>query len=91
MRRGNDNLANINQKQTEQDRKENGHFKLGDTIIVRVCSIDEAHYNFWRTIEQEEFSGGNPFGSPIPIESNIKNGLGVWGGYGASYYTVIAK
>ena len=76
----------------EDNYDEIGYFKLGDTIIVRSCSIDKAHYDFWRTIENEIYSGGNPFSTNIPVVTNIKgDGIGVWGGYGATYDTVIAK
>lgn len=79
--------------QFEEDKyDEIGYFKLGDTIIVRSCSIDKAHYDFWRTIENEIYSGGNPFSTNVPVVSNIKGGgIGIWGGYGATYDTVIAK
>lgn len=69
-----------------------GFFKRGDTIIVKTCTIDKAHYNFWRTAEGEMFSGSNPFSTPTQIVTNIEGGaLGVWGGYGCQFYTVIAK
>lgn len=71
---------------------EMGYFKIGDTIVVKNCSIDEAHYKFWRTLEQEMFTGGSPFAAPTTIISNIQGGgLGVWGGYGVSLDTVIAQ
>ncbi len=72
--------------------KEYSYFKLGDTIIFKYCSIDKEHYEFWSTAEVEFFYGGNPFINPIPVKSNIKGGgLGVWGGYGANYDTIILK
>ena len=75
-----------------QDDPEVTYFKKGDTISLRACTIDRAHYDFWRTAEQEMYSGGNPFATPTTVVTNIQGGaLGVWGGYGASYYTVIAN
>jgi hypothetical protein len=69
-----------------------GFFKIGDTIVVKACAIDQAHYNFWRTAEQEIYGGSNPFSNPTQIVTNIEGGaLGVWGGYGCFYDTVIAK
>jgi len=62
-----------------------GYFKKGDKIIVKWCQIDKAHYDFWRTLEVDKNSTGNPFGSPTKIISNIDGGLGIWGGYGAFY------
>lgn len=66
-------------------------FKRGDTIVVKFCSIDRAHFEFWRTEETQVRNNGNPFGSPAPILSNIEGGLGIWGGYAPSYDTIIAR
>lgn len=69
-----------------------GFFKVGDTVVVKACSIDLAHYNFWRTAEAEIYGGSNPFSNPTQIVTNIEGGaLGVWGGYGCTFDTVIAK
>jgi hypothetical protein len=65
------------------------YFKKGDTVDVKITSIDREHYEFWRTIEQENFTGGNPFVFPVVIRHNVKGALGVWGGYGATIYTLI--
>jgi hypothetical protein len=64
-------------------------FVRGDTITVKWCAIDLATFNFWRTLETELGSEGNPFASPIDVEGNIKNGLGIWSGYSTSFMTII--
>lgn len=68
-------------------------FQRGDTIRVKFCRIDEAHYRFWNTLEQELYLVGNPFGSAgNEVETNIrgnKPALGIWGGYGVSYGKVV--
>lgn len=71
----------------------NAAFTLGDTVTVRFCSMDRSHFDFWRTLERESISVGNPFSSSgNAILSNTgDNALGVWGGYGASYYRIIIK
>ncbi|OFY63544.1 MAG: hypothetical protein A3H98_14665 [Bacteroidetes bacterium RIFCSPLOWO2_02_FULL_36_8] len=66
-------------------------FNIGDTVTVKWCAIDRDHYLFWRSLEADRRSVGNPFGSPTIIESNVEGGLGVWGGYGVVYQTIIAK
>jgi hypothetical protein len=68
------------------------YFKIGDTIVVKACTMDKAHYDFWRTAEGEMYMSGNPFSSPTQIMTNIEGGgLGVWGGYGVYTDTVICK
>jgi hypothetical protein len=70
------------------------YFKKGDTIRVKFCTMDKAHFDFWRTLERELYVIGNPFASSgNEIISNIddKKALGVWGGYGVKYYSVVAR
>lgn len=65
------------------------YFKLGDTVVIKWCSIDKGVYDFYRTLEFTKGTVGNPFITPTKVESNIKGGaLGVWAGYGAVYHTV---
>lgn len=64
------------------------YFSVDDTIILRWCTIDRAHFRFWSTAEFSRNNGGNPFSSPTQISTNINGGLGVWGGYSPSYYVV---
>ena len=66
-------------------------FKRGDTIVLKFCSIDRNHFEFWRTEETQVQNNGNPFGSPAPLSGNIEGGLGIWGGYSPFYDTIIAR
>ncbi len=62
----------------------------GDTVVIKWCEIDRGVYDFWNTWQFANNAIGNPFASPINIQSNISNGaLGVWAGYGSALYTVI--
>lgn len=62
-----------------------GYWNFSDsTLIFKLSLIDKPHYDFWRTLESNRDSQGNPFGTFVVIKSNIKGGTGVWGGY-ASY------
>lgn len=65
-----------------------GYFEKGDTIRVRWNAIDEAHYDFWSTLEFDRSQTGNPFSRPTEIKSNINGGLGIWGGYGSSMLVI---
>ena len=66
------------------------YFEQGDTIIIKFCSIDQPHCRFLQSFEVAAFNNGNPFAAPATIKSNINGGLGVWGGYGVTYDTLIA-
>lgn len=80
-----------NSQKDDDNNDERGYFKRGDTIAVKFCTIDRAHFEFWRTEETQVGNNGNPFGSPAPVLSNIHGGLGIWGGYNATFDTIIAR
>ncbi len=69
-----------------------GYFTLGDTVTLRWTNIDAAHYQFWKTLEFNADTQG-PFSGATQVDFNIEGegGIGIWGGYGASYYTIIAE
>ncbi len=74
------------------DIENSRYFEVGDTIVLKFCSIDKQHYDFWNTIQGQIQTSANPFAiSNTEIKSNIDYGLGIWGGYAASYDTIIAK
>jgi hypothetical protein len=71
----------------------NEYFKLGDSVSIKFCTIDKAHYDFWNSFQDEVLNTGNPFASSLSqIKTNVQgDGLGIWGGYGASYYNFKIK
>lgn len=67
------------------------YYKVGDTIVIKFCSIEKNVMNYIRKYETEIWNNGNPFASPNSLPTNISgNALGLWAGYGASYDTIIA-
>ncbi|GAB3201269.1 hypothetical protein ABID22_003790 [Pontibacter aydingkolensis] len=77
--------------QSEVNEELYGYFGKGDTVTVRWAAIDLAHFRFWSTLESEQNSNGSPIGSPNTTRSNIKGGLGIWGGYGVTYHTLVIE
>ncbi|MCG8697196.1 MAG: DUF4249 domain-containing protein [Bacteroidales bacterium] len=74
------------------DTKSNRYFTLNDTVILKFCSIDKPHYDFWNTYQGLILTSVNPFAvSNKQLEGNVSDAIGVWGGYAASYDTVIAR
>lgn len=75
-----------NSQLTDDDR----FFKRGDTVTLKLCNIDKATYDFWRTMEFSYASVGNPFSTPVKVASNINgNALGYFGGYACQFRTII--
>jgi len=66
------------------------YFYPGETVTLKWCEIDKNVYNFWNTYQYANASLGNPFASPINIQTNISNGaLGIWAGYGSVLTTAV--
>jgi len=78
-----------NNDELEQNKEPQWLFKVGDTVVIKLCTIDAQHYNFWKTFERQRATNGNPFASPTTAITNISQGKGVWGGYGAQTDTII--
>jgi hypothetical protein len=71
---------------------DNSYFTLGDTVIIKLCTMDKSQYDFWSSFQAEVLNANNPFASAVSnLRSNVEgDGMGIWGGYGASYDTVYA-
>jgi hypothetical protein len=78
----------------DDNNEEEGYFKIGDTVVVKYCSIDRATFDFFRQVDVAVYSQGNPFAAPTSVPSNVfprEQALGVWCGYGTFMDTVIFK
>ena len=65
-------------------------FKRGDTVTLKLCDIDKATYDFWRTLEFSYQSVGNPFSNPVKVLGNVSGGaLGSFSGYAAQFRTLV--
>ena len=71
---------------TDRDR----FFNKGDTVTLKLSNIDKGTYDFWRTMEFSYASVGNPFATPVKVQSNVSgNALGYFGGYATQYRTLV--
>lgn len=66
------------------------YYRLGDTVVIKLCTISKEHFEFWNSYQEEILNVANPFAASLTeVVSNVEgDGLGVWGGYGATYDTV---
>ncbi len=65
------------------------YYDKGDSVVIKFSEIDYDTYEFWRTVEFNYASIGNPFSTPIKVKGNIKGGaLGYFGGYNPLYYSL---
>ena len=72
------------------DLEDYAFFYRGDVVAIKLCNIDKPTFDFWRTMEYNYSSIGNPFSSPVKVLNNIKGGgLGYFGGYAVQYTTLV--
>ena len=70
----------------------NIYFRKGDSITFKFSAIDKASFTFWLAYEEAVLNSSSPFSSDHnQLVSNTDKGLGIWCGYGSSYYAIIAK
>lgn len=67
------------------EANEFGLYFRGDSIRIKWMTIDEAHFEFWNTLEFSRNNSG-PFSSYNRVSSNVEGALGIWGGYAIRYY-----
>ncbi len=92
------NKFNISPRVTELDSSfsEGGNFFKGDTIQVKLCTIDSVSTQFFKALTL--FSNSNGIGNDLfigekdKLKSNISSpGFGIWYGNGVRYYSVVIQ
>lgn len=71
-------------------QQQDNYFRLGETILVKLSTMDEQSYDFWSSYQDEALNVANPFASSLSdIRSNVQgDGLGIWAGYGNTIDTI---
>jgi hypothetical protein len=87
---GYDKNINFNDSASQSQFREQRSIFKGDTVTVKFSGIDYYTYQFWQTLEYSRNSTGNPFASPTKVSSNVSGAIGIWGGYGSKYLSIIA-
>lgn len=69
------------------------NFVVGDTVSIKLCTMDKMSFDFWSSFQEEMVNVNNPFAASLSeVKSNVSDeGLGVWSGYGVSYKEIILK
>jgi hypothetical protein len=65
------------------------YYKYGDSLVIKMSSVDDMVYDFFEKKEAQAETTGNPFATPVNIPSNMNNGaLGIWAGFSPWYDTI---
>lgn len=70
-----------------------GYYRVGDTVVVKFCTIGYDEYLFWRSYYANKASNGNPFAAPANLQNTIQGdaAIGTFCGYSPSFDTLIIK
>lgn len=71
------------------DSPEFGYFKVGDTVVVKTCTMDRSVYLALASYESAILGQGSPFTVPADMLTNVNGGRGLFAGYAASLDTII--
>ncbi|HEX4888237.1 MAG TPA: DUF4249 domain-containing protein [Luteibaculaceae bacterium] len=86
------NRGRLPESEKEDDNNiEAGYFKRGDTVVIKLGTIDERVYFYFRDFYYSIGSTGSPFAAPSNVRSNVNGGLGVWAGYGVAFDTLVIQ
>lgn len=53
-------------------------YLAGDTVSVRAYTLSKEHFDYLQSTDNARTANFNPFVQPVPIRSNINNGLGIF-------------
>lgn len=48
---------------------------------VELTTFSKSYYRYLQTVELQFYTYGDPYAQPVKVETNVKNGFGVVGGY----------
>lgn len=70
-----------------------GYYRVGDTIVVKFCTIGIPEYLFWRSYYDNKSSNGNPFSSPSNLQNTIQGdaAIGAFCGYSTTFDTLVFR
>jgi len=70
-----------------------GYYRVGDTVVVKFCTIGYTEFLFWRSYYTNKASNGNPFSAPANLQNTINGdaAIGTFTGYSPSFDTLLIK
>lgn len=86
---GEDGRVIVKRGRKNLDKNASPFFKRGDKVWVKLATLDDASYDFWRSFEDLVALSRVPL-MPVAenLKSNVTGALGYWCGYGSKVYSV---
>ncbi len=77
----------------DEDQPNRFFYKIGDTVSVKLSTMDKQSFRFWNSYFRNMMTDGNPFANPATVITNIEgdNVVGYWAGYGSHIQSFYIK
>ena len=62
--------------------KDDAFFHPGDTIALKLATVERPMYDFWKEYANYSNSSGSVFGVSKNVKGNVSGAIGYWAGYG---------
>lgn len=63
----------------------------GDTIALKLATIERPMYEFWSSFADYVNSAGTVFTAPTNVKGNVKGAIGYWAGYGIDIKEIVCE
>lgn len=60
----------------------NNFFHPGDTVSLKLATIERPMFNFWKEYADYTNSAGMAVTAPVNVKGNVSGAIGYWAGYG---------
>lgn len=67
------------------------HFHPGDTLALKLASIERPMFEFWKDFADYTNSTGTVFSAPKSVKGNVTGAIGYWAGYGIDIREIICR
>lgn len=74
-----------------QGASPDAHFHPGDTLLLKLASIEQPMFEFWNGFTNQINSFGGVLSAPINIKGNVRGAIGYWAGYSIDIRELICK
>lgn len=80
-------------QETDSSYREEQYFALGDTVDIKICTLDRTSTEFFKDLSLFSTLTGKMFSNEVkPLKSNITEpGFGIWYGSAVRYYRCVVK
>lgn len=77
-----DTVVETFMKPLKEIGKDDAYFHPGDTLAIKLATIERPMFDFWNEYANYSNSSGSVLGLPKNVKGNVSGAIGYWAGYG---------